>query len=237
MHDIVYGFGAILIYFMISASAALLLRRFVHINDEVFRKCLHCILLGSLLVWVLTFTIWWHAALASLIFTLAVYPIVCLAERVKGFSAFISERKSGELKHSLLIVFFMFSVVICICWGWLGDKLLVLAGVYAWGFGDAAAALVGKRFGKHALTGKHIEGRKSAEGSFAMFITSFICVGIILIFRGGLPWYGYVLIPIATATGTAVVELFSLNGMDTITCPLAATAIILPLVYLIGGRI
>lgn len=230
-----HGFGAILIYFMIAASVALLLRKFVHIPDEVFRKGLHCILLGSLLVCVLAFSTWWHAALSAIGFALIVYPILCLTERIKGFSAFVTERKSGELKQSLLIVFFMFAVVISICWGWLGDKLLVLAGVYAWGFGDAAAALIGKRFGKHALTGRHIEGRKSLEGSLAMFITSFVCVSVILLFRGKLPWYGYILIPAATAAGATVVELFSLNGIDTITCPLSAMAMMLPLIYWIGG--
>lgn len=237
MEAMVYGFGNVLVYFMVAASVALLLRRFVHIKDEVFRKGLHCILLGSLLVLVFSFSVWWQAALTALAFAVAAYPILCLAERVKGFSAFVTERTSGELKRSLLIVFFMFAVEISVCWGWLGDKLLVLACIYAWGFGDAAAALVGKHFGRHALTGTHIEGTKSVEGSLAMFTVSFVCVGVILALRGGLPLYGYILIPALTATGASVVELFSLHGMDTITCPLAATAIMLPLVYWIGGGI
>lgn len=235
MNDIVRGFGVVIIYFVIAASFALLVRRFTRVNDEVFRKGLHCILLGSLLVWVLMFTTWWHAALTALIFAAAVYPILCLAERIKGFSEFITERNHGELKRSLLIVFFMFAVVICVCWGWLGDKLLVLASVYAWGFGDAAAALLGKRFGRHTLAGKHIEGHKSVEGSLAMFVVSFICVCTILLLRGGLPVYGYIVISMVTAAASATVELFSLNGTDTLTCPLAAMATMLPLVYWLGG--
>lgn len=237
MDAMAHGFGNVLVYFAIAAAVALLLRRFVHIKDEVFRKGLHCILLGSLLVLVFSFSVWWQAALTALGFAAAVYPILCLAERVKGFSAFVTERTNGELKRSLLIVFFMFAVEISVCWGWLGDKLLVLACIYAWGFGDAAAALVGKRFGKHALTGAHIEGRKSAEGSLSMFAVSFLCVGAILALRGGLPLYGYILIPFLTAASATAVELFSLHGMDTITCPLAATAVLLPLVYWIGGAI
>ena len=237
MQELFHGCGAVLLYFIIAASAALLLRRLIKIKDEVFRKGLHFILLGSLLVWVLAFSVWWHAALTSICFAIAVYPILCLVEHIKGYSKFVTERKSGELKLSLLIVFAMFSAVVCICWGWLGDKLLVLAGVYAWGFGDAVAALIGKRFGKHALTGKHIEGRKSLEGSLAMFLTSFICVCVILMFRGGLPWYGYILVPALTAAVTAAVELYSLRGTDTITCPLAAMAIMLPLIHFLGGGI
>lgn len=237
MQDILSGTVAILLYFVIAASSALLLRRFIHINDEVFRKLLHCILLGSLVVWVLTFSVWWHAALTAVGFAAVVYPILCAAERIDGFSAFVTERKSGEFKSSLLIVFAMFAVVICICWGWLGDKLLVLASIFAWGFGDAAAALVGKRFGRHTLTGRHIEGKKSIEGSLSMFAASFVFVIAILILRGGLEWQEYILISAATAAVTAVVELYSLRGTDTITCPLAAMAVMLPLLYLTGGGI
>lgn len=237
MDGIFHGITAFLLYFIIAASVALLLRRFVHIKDEVFRKGLHCILLGSLLVLVFSFSVWWQAVLSAVGFAVAVYPILWLLERVKGFSAFVTERTGGELKRSLLIVFLMFAVELSVCWGWLGDKLLVLACIYAWGFGDAAAALIGKRFGRHALTGGHIEGRKSVEGSLAMFAVSFICVGVILALRGGLPLYGYILIPALTAIGVSVVELFSLHGMDTITCPLAATAVLLPMLHLIGGGI
>ena len=235
MHELLTGLGIILLYFLVAASAALLLRKLVRIPDELFRKGLHCILLGSLLVWVLAFHTWWYAALSALGFAAAVYPLLCLEERIPGFSAFVTERKRGELKTSLLLVFSMFAAVLCVCWGWLGDRLLVLAGVYAWGFGDAAAALVGKRFGRHALTGKHIEGRKSVEGSVAMFTTSFLSVVVILLFRGGLAWYGYFLIPAVTASVAALVELYSLHGTDTVTCPLAATAVLLPLVYWMGG--
>ncbi|MDO5110990.1 MAG: phosphatidate cytidylyltransferase [Clostridia bacterium] len=237
MREIWIGMGAVLLYFLVAASGALLLRKYVYIEDEVFRKSLHFILLGSLLVWVLAFSTWWHAALTAVVFALAVYPFLHLAERIEGYSQFVTERKSGELKSSLLIVFGMFAVVVCVCWGWFGDKLLVLAAVYAWGFGDAAAALVGKRFGRHALTGKHIEGRKSVEGSLAMFAVSFLCIIAILLLRGGLPWYSFVLIAAVTAAVTALVELYSLNGMDTITCPFAATAVMLPLLYLLGGGI
>ena len=176
MQDIFNGLGAIFVYFLVAASAALLLRRLVSIDDEVFRKLLHCILLGSLLIWTLVYAVWWHAALTAILFAFCVYPLLFFAERIDGFSAFVTERRRGELKNSLMIVFVMFAAVVCVCWGWLGDKLLALASVYAWGFGDAAAALVGKRFGRRALTGAHIEGRKSVEGSLAMFATSFVCV-------------------------------------------------------------
>jgi dolichol kinase len=83
-----------------------------------------------------------------------------LLERIERFSEFITERKKGELKSSLLLVFGMFAFIITICWGLLGDPYLVLASVYAWGFGDAAAALIGKRFGKHKIRWEYMDGEK-----------------------------------------------------------------------------
>ena len=229
------GLLAVVIYFVLLAGIAFLLRRFTAIPDEPFRKLLHGILLGSLLVWTLTFSTWYLAALSALGFAVVVYPILQLAEHIKGFSSFLTERKQGELKHSLLIVFVMYAVVVSICWGWLDDKLLALCSIYAWGFGDAAAALVGKRFGKHGLEGRHIEGHKSVEGTLAMFGVSFLCVLSILLFRGGLAWYAYPVIALIVAAVNAFVELFTLDGMDTITCPLAAMVVLLLLLRVFGG--
>ena len=89
-------------------------------------------------------------------FAVLVYPILAFFERYKTFSKLTTERKKGELKSSLLLVFFMYATIVVICWGWVGDKYLVLSSVYAWGFGDAAAAIVGKRFGKHKIKWKEI---------------------------------------------------------------------------------
>ena len=235
MYDFLSGTGAVLLYFLIAAPLAFLLRRTVQVPHEVFRKLLHCILLGSLLVWTLAFDTWQMAALADILFVAAVYPILMLAERIKGFSQFVTERKQGELKSSLVLVFAMYLVILVICWGGLNDRFLVLAPVYAWGFGDAAAALVGKRFGKHPLTGRHIEGRKSVEGTLAMFLVSFLSVAVMLTLRGGLDLPVCLLISGVTAAVSAAVELFSMNGRDTIFCPLAAMAVLLPLLHFLGG--
>jgi len=235
MQELWLGMTVLVLYFILLATGALLLRRFVSISDEVFRKLLHFILLGALLVWTLVFQTWWLAALSALGFAVVVFPILMVAERLKGYSKLLTERKSGELKYSLLVVFFMYAIVVSICWGWQEDKLLVLCCIYAWGFGDAAAALVGKRWGKHPLEGKHIEGRKSLEGTLSMFSVSFLCVLAILLYRGGMGWYTYPLIALVTAAVSAVVELYTRDGMDTITCPLAALAVLLPMVHWLGG--
>lgn len=229
------GLGIIIVYFIVAAGVALSLKQFIKVPKEVFRKILHLILLGSLLGWTYAFETWWVAVGAILGFLIIVYPALHLAERWRGYSELLVERNRGEIKRSLVAFCVMFSVLITVCWGVFGQKYLVVASVSAWGLGDAAAALVGKRFGKRHIEGKLVEGKKSLEGTLAMFIVSFFSVLVVLLVQGSLKWHGYIPISLATAGVSAVVELYTKGGMDTLTCPLAAAAILLPLVYLWGA--
>jgi len=234
--ELLRGFGVLFGYFILCVTCVLAIRKFIKMPTEVFRKILHFVLLGSLLVLVYAFETWWLSALAAIVFTVVVFPILALAERfIKGYSELLTERKQGELKRSLIIVFVMFAVIISIFWGWLDDRQLVIVCIFAWGIGDAAAALVGKRFGRHYLEGKLIEGRKSVEGTAAMFATSFVTVAAILLSRGVMPWYGYITTAFLTAAACTAAELYTLDGFDTITCPFAAAAIIIPFMFLWGG--
>ncbi|MFA5153651.1 MAG: phosphatidate cytidylyltransferase [Clostridia bacterium] len=237
MTEFIVGFGILLGYFLVCAAIALFLRRFVKMPNEVFRKILHIILLCSIFVLTYAFGTWWIAVTASVIFIVMVFPILQYAERIPGYSNLLTERKKGEIKKSLVIVFIMFSILISVCWGWLNLKYLVIASVFAWGFGDAAAALVGKRFGQYYIEGRLVEGRKSLEGTFAMFVVSFISVIVILAAYSSLNWYSYLLISLVTAAVSAVVELYTKGGMDTLTCPLASAFTMILLLYLQGGVI
>ena len=235
MREFFLGAGQLIVYFAVAASTALICRLTLRIPDEVFRKILHCILLGSLPVFVFGYETWWIASLSALIFAAAVYPVLMCLERLRGFSEVMTERKHGELKTSLLLVFSMFAGVIALCWGVLDEPYLVLASIYAWGFGDAAAALVGKRFGAHKLHWKYIDGKKSAEGSAAMFLTSFISVTVVLLLRGGIGSGALVAAAFVTALAAAAAELYSRNGMDTVICPVCAMLVLLPMLSLVGG--
>ncbi len=235
MQAVLMAIGILLLYFAIAAGTALGCRMLIKIPDELFRKILHSILLGSLLIFVFCFPGWRSAALGAVGFAVAVYPILMVLERMKNFSGITTERKKGELKSSLLLVFGMFAAVIAVCWGWVGDRWLVLASVYAWGWGDAAAALVGKRWGKHKIRFGPADGKKSMEGSGAMFLTSLLSVAVILLCRGGFTTAGYFVIPAVTAVVSTVAELYSKDGYDTAICPLSAMVVLLPLTYLFGG--
>ena len=110
------------------------------------------------------------------------------------------------------------------------DRLLGLAVIFSWGYGDALAALIGTKFGKHKIYKK-----KSLEGTLAMFITSLITILVILFIRGMIPWYGIVVTAVITSLVVSIVELFTPNGLDTVTCPLASMVVMILLLMLFGG--
>lgn len=235
IQELLHGFGILSVYFIIAASTVLLCRFLIKIPNEIFRKTLHFVLLGSVFVFVYGFETWWISALAAIIFELIVYPILMVVEHIKNFSEFTTERKKGELKSSLMLVFTMFAVVISVCWGLFNDKILIIASILSWGIGDAFAALVGKKFGKHKIKDKFTDGKKSYEGTFAMFCSSFITVVIVMTLHGHLKISGYIIIPLVTAVVSAIAELYSKNGMDTVICPVAAMITVDGLTYLFGG--
>ncbi|MBR6571176.1 MAG: phosphatidate cytidylyltransferase [Clostridia bacterium] len=229
------GACAVCVYFVVLATGLLTCRRFLKIPDELFRKMLHFVLLGSYVPFVFAFDVWWHASLLAVALAAVIYPALRFFERFRGFSELTTERRHGELKHSLLLAFSVLAASIAVCRGLLGDRYMVLACVWAWGVGDAFAALIGKRFGRHKIRIPFADQHKSWEGSCAMFITSAATVLIILLLRGGLTPAGYAVIPLAGAAAATLVEMITPGGYDTITCPAAAMLVILPLTALMGG--
>ena len=192
-------------------------------------------MLGSFLVLLESYPTWQITAIAAIIFEVLVYPILKVAEHIKQYSSFTTERKKGELKASLMLVYTMFAIVVTVCWGFFDDKYLALASLYAWGIGDAFAALIGKKYGKHKIHAPGLDGKKSYEGTFSMFIISFLTVFAILMYRGGMKTIFCAIISILVAAVSAVTELYSKNGNDTVICPISAMLALLPLVYLFGG--
>ena len=235
MHEFQQGAVYFALYLLPAGIVMFASRKFLKIPDELFRKILHFILLGAYFPFLFGFQTWWISAGFAATLIAIIYPILALAGKIPAFSAFVNERKKGEFKSSMILALSTVIFSISICWGFFGDRLLTLACVYAWGVGDAMAALVGKAYGKHKITLPFADGRKSWEGSAAMFLCAVLSVLIILLVRGGLGLGGC--LPISLLAGTVVtyVELCSKGGLDTITCPAAAMAVILPLTKILGG--
>ena len=233
MHPFLYGALVTLIYIAIAAGIMLPLRKLIRIPDELFRKILHFILLGAYIPLCFAFEEWWMAALFAVSLIAVLFPGLFLAEKIPMFYAFVNERKQGEFKSSMVLAVGMMAFSVTVCWGIFGDKYLVLASIYAWGVGDALAALIGKRFGKHKIKWKIADGKKSAEGSLAMFVCAFASVIAVLLVRGGVSIPLCICIASLAALVCTVTELCAKGGLDTVLCPVSAMLVIIPMVILL----
>ncbi len=235
MHPFLYGIGITVLYIVVAAGIMLTARILIRIPDELFRKILHFILLGAYIPLCFAFAAWWMAAVFAVSLIVILFPVIALAEKIPMFSSFVNERKKGEFKSSMVLAIGMMAFSVTVCWGILDDRYLVLASVYAWGVGDALAALVGKRFGRHKIRWRLADGKKSIEGSLAMFGCSLVSVFAVLQIRGGLGTPLCLWIAVLAAVVCTVSEMCAKNGLDTVICPTAAMAVILPTVTLLGG--
>ena len=235
MQELLHGAKIFVLYLMPAAVIMLPARMFIKIPDELFRKILHFVLLGAYIPFLFAFEHWYMSAAFAAMLIAVIFPILVLAGKIPAFSSFVNERKKGEFKSSMVLALTTMVLSISICWGFFGDKLLVLACVYAWGVGDGLAALVGKRFGKHKVNLPLADKRKSWEGTGAMFGCAVISVLMVLLVRGGLGFGTCLIVALCAAAVTSYVELCTKGGWDTITCPTAAMAVILPLVKILGA--
>ena len=233
MNPFLYGTLITVLYIAAFVGMMFAARKLIKIPDELFRKILHFILLGAYIPLCFAFEAWWMAAAFSASLIVILFPTLALAGKIPMFSAFVNERKKGEFKSSMVYAVGMMAFSTAVCWGLFGDKYLVLASIYAWGVGDALAALVGKRFGKHKIKWKLADGKKSVEGSLAMFVCAFVSVLTVLLVRGGIAIPMCILLAALSALVCTFTELCAKNGLDTILCPVSAMVVIIPMVVLL----
>ncbi|MBL1203179.1 MAG: phosphatidate cytidylyltransferase [Nostoc sp. GBBB01] len=110
---------------------------------------------------------------------------------------------------------------------------IAVAGIMAMTWGDALAALIGRRFGEHKYqVGNSV---RSWEGSVAMFVASTVAIFLVLLLLPGsflsplaIPFtLGWALLTaIATATFATLAEAVSPHGTDNLSVPLVAAAVV-----------
>ena len=147
--------------------------------------------------------------------------------RVCPYGKLFVQKSKGEVKRSLLMLFFMFAAVIAVTCGAFGKPHVAAVAILMWGTGDAMAVLVGIPFVKHKIRFKPINGRKSWEGSFAMMVASFLVGTGFLWLYHRLPLC-FVILPvlIAALIGTFV-EMLSPSEWDTVTVPVAVLSFLM----------
>ena len=216
------------VLFIIPCVAVVLPIKFLtKIPRFVFRKLLHLIAFSCTTFMIIVAESWQEAALASVLIALLLYPVLFILEKNKWYNDLLVQKKPGEIKNSLLMLFFMFAAVTAISWGIFDKPYATITAILMWGTGDAAAALVGIPFGKHKVKFKPVNEKKSWEGSAAMFAISLICGLAVFLLYFRFPFMKSIIPVLAGAVIGAAAELFTPSEYDTVTVPVAILAVLL----------
>lgn len=220
-------FGGLLMYIIPCVIVILPVRFLTNIPSFVFRKLLHLIAFSCFSVMLFAAESWQAAALASVMTAVILYPLLVLCERYPWYKGLLVEKRPGEIKNSLLMLFFMFAAVIAAAWGISGKQPAAAAAILMWGTGDAAAALAGIPWGIHKVSFPPVNGRKSWEGTAAMFAASFLAGFCLLVFFCGYSAGSVIPAVSAGAFVGAGTELLSPSEWDTLTVPAAILIVLL----------
>ena len=232
VRDTLVTLGRYVVYIGSLAAALLAVRALVRIPKDIFRKLLHVAAFTSSIYVALRGEGWLAGTLTLILFAALVWPILMLAERWKGYGALFVEKKAGEVRNSLLLLFLSQAALTAFACGLLGKPYILIASTAAWGLGDIAAAWVGRPFGKHKIGLRIADPGKSWEGSLAMAAVSFAaCLAALLLFSAySVP--ASVGVSLAVGLVSSFTELCSRGGTDTVTVP-AADAVVLWLLSLL----
>ena len=217
--DMAHCLGVFLAYIVPCVLVFLPVRFLTKIPSFIFRKILHIIAFTCVSVMIAFARSWQAASLLSVLIAVVIWPLLALLEKEPWYPHLFVEKKPGEIKTSLLMLFFMFAAVTAAAWGIFDNKAAAACSILMWGTGDAAAALIGIPFGKHKVTWKGTDGKKSFEGTAADFIVELLA---------GMLFYGMLIkMPVLKLAGRiacaalagCLCELWSPSELDTVTVP------------------
>ncbi|MFL7791938.1 MAG: diacylglycerol/polyprenol kinase family protein [Anaerolineae bacterium] len=130
--------------------------------------------------------------------------------------------ETGE-KGNLGTVYFPLSFAVLI-WLFWGRPYLIVAGLMPMTWGDALAAVVGRRIGRRCYT--VLGSTRSVEGSMTMFVAGWVAMSVSLMLLGTGDPMAALWVSAVTAFGATIVEAVSPWGIDNLTVP-AISALIL----------
>jgi dolichol kinase len=191
--------------------------KLLHISQKTSRKFLHA-MIGNLPFIIPFFTANIYPTLVAAPFTVVTFlaspysPLKRNNKRLKGLADITEEG------HPLGLVFYAVSYTF-LAFFFASRPYVIAAGILPMAYGDAAASLIGEKYGKRKY---HLLAIKSLEGSTAMFLASFLSFTTGLIFFS--PLYSFpilekILPAIAVAAVATLVEGISPKGFDNLTVP------------------
>jgi phytol kinase len=215
------GLALVLSFVWVPAVVAVAegLRRSGRVSFGVSRKIIHIGIGTWILPTVLLFHSRWLAAAPPALFTL----LNALSLRFRWTKSMDAEAGSNA---GTVWFPFSFTVLILGLWGVEGGKAAACAGLLALAWGDAAAAVIGQRWGRHRYrTG---DGWRSLEGSAAMLVFSSLAIvaaGASIASMTGAHPYGLTRVA-AGAVAATLLEAAGRRGSDNFLVPVG-TALLL----------
>jgi len=160
-----------------------------------------------------------------LTFLFSPWSPVKLGEKISG----LAEITSGGHRFGLVLYAISYTVLALF---FSARPYIIAAGIFPMAYGDAAASLVGQKLGRHQY---NVFGKKSFEGSFAMFAVCLLGLIISLLFFSYLypiSIVSFLFASLGVAAIATVCEAFTPRGFDNLTVPLLSAMAFL---LLIGG--
>jgi phytol kinase len=218
-------------YLYIFAIIFLTLRMNDRFSQNQKRKFLH-VMIGNFVFIIPLFTFSkfplnfpFYVAAPFVILTLIASSPIKIKNRMSGLADITS------VGHKFGLVLYAISYTI-LAFFFSAKPYVIIAGILPMAFGDAAASLVGQKWGHHKL-GKL--SKKSFEGTTAMFLVTLISVTLSLIaFSYLCPFQitTLLLASLGVAISATILEAITPKGLDNITVPLLSAILFL---VLIGG--
>ena len=227
LYETLLCFRLYLVYILPFAAILIVLHYVITIPKYIFRKLLHLAAFTSSVFVCLHAEHWLPASLTMVVFAVIVYPILALAEQWPGYGDLFVEKHPGEIKESLLLLFGSQALLIGLSWGLGGVLYPCICASFTWGFGDAAAGIIGRKYGKHIIQMKLTDGKKTREGFLANMAVSFVTALLTLWLFSLFSLPVIFLSALAIAPASAFTELISKGGMDTVTVPVVLTVLIM----------
>ncbi|HEY76646.1 MAG TPA: hypothetical protein G4O00_10790 [Thermoflexia bacterium] len=214
MNDLLVLVAAYL-YLFAALGIAEWLRRRQGYSVDFTRKVVH-IAAGMTVLFLLAFQSRWMALIPPVSFI--------FINTLSYWKGTFQAMETGE-RWRLGTIYFPIAFAVLTWWLW-ETKSLLVASLMPMTWGDALAAVVGRRWGRRKF--RVPGGHRTLEGSLTFLVVAWVATALPLAFVSGTPFPGWQALPVAlaVAVGTAVVEAISPWGTDNLTVPAVAALIL-----------